>query len=318
MSIQTENGKAFEYACLNSLHSNLINQQQITIVQTNSVNIAINYYNGLSPDIRSRMDLAANAAIRVILRLEPQLQNPLDNIPLYLSIQEDATGITGDVRDVLFIRQQNGWEIGISCKHNHSGVKHSRLSRTIDFGQSWFGIPCSHNYFNIINPMFDQLEEMRTNGLLWRNVQNKEHRFYIPLLHAFINELTNLDTLNPGIIPTRLMEYLLGRNDFYKIITLDRRRTTQLQAYNIHGTLNRQAGNIRPLTPVQQLVMPTRFYNIAFKQGSSNTIEIVCDQGWTVSLRIHNASSRVEPSLKFDVTLKGIPPALYTHYESWD
>ena len=38
------------------------------------------------------MDLASNAAIRVLLRMEPQLENPCGNTPLYLSIQEDAAG----------------------------------------------------------------------------------------------------------------------------------------------------------------------------------------------------------------------------------
>lgn len=35
-------------------------------------------------------------------------------------------------------------------------------------------------------------------------------------------------------------------------------------------------------------------------------------------MRIHNASSKVEPSLKFDVQIKGMPPELYSHYEPWE
>lgn len=318
MGIQTKNGKAFEYACLNELCKNLVNQQQVIIISTSSLDIASNYYNDLSKTIKERMNLAASAAVRVLLRLEPQLSNSLDQNHLELSIQDDSKGISGDVRDVLCIKRLNGWEIGISCKHNHTAVKHSRLSRNIDFGNSWFSIPCSDNYFNDINPLFEELNEMKSNKILWRNIKDKEQRFYIPLLQAFISEIRRLDSNNPNIIPTRLMEYLLGRHDFYKIITLDKRYTTQIQAYNIHGTLNRPAGNVKSVTPVKQLNMPSRFFNIDFKPGSSNTIEIVCDQGWTISLRIHNASSKVEPSLKFDVKLEGVPPSLYTHFEPWE
>jgi len=268
--------------------------------------------------MQNRMNLGANAATKVILRLEPQLEAPLTNVPLYLSIQEDAMGIQGDVRDVLCIRRQNQWEIGLSCKHNHTAVKHSRLSKTIDFGDSWFGIPCSESYFNEIDPLFDKLEKLREQGELWRNIEDKEERYYVPLLTAFMRELERLDQNNQGIIPERLLNYLLGRNDFYKVITLDRIKVTQVQVFNIYGTLNRNAGRIRPIVNVPQLPMPTRFYNIGFKPSSGNTILVALDNGWTISMRIHNASSKVEPSLKFDIQLVGVPPSLYTQHEPWE
>ncbi len=31
------------------------------------------------------------------------------------------------------------------------------------------------------------------------------------------------------------------------------------------------------------------------------------DQGWQLSFRIHNASTMVEPSLKFDINIIGLP-----------
>lgn len=318
VSIQTELGKAFEYACLQSIYNELADSQDVVIEQNSALEIARQKYENATPDMQNKMDLGADAATRVILRLEPQLTTPLKNVPLYLSIQEDARGQQGDVRDILCIRRQNEWEIGLSCKHNHAAVKHSRLSRTIDFGELWFGIPCSESYFNEINPLFDELEELREQGELWRNISDKEERFYVPLLEAFIRELETLNQNNQGVIPERLLHYLLGRNDFYKIITIDNRRVTQVQAFNMYGTLNRNAGRERPLINVQQLPMPTRFYNIGFKPGSRNTVLVALDNGWTISLRIHNARTEVEPSLKFDVQLVGVPPLLYSHFEPWD
>lgn len=318
MSIQSSLGKAFEYACLQSIYNTLEGTQEIVVEQNSSLEIAREKYENASQDMQNKMDSGANAAIRVILRLEPQLTTPLSNVPLILGIQEDSMGQQGDVRDVLCIRRQNEWEIGLSCKHNHSAVKHSRLSDSIDFGDSWFGIPCTQDYFSEINQLFQELREMKENNLLWRDVENKEQRFYIPLLQAFMRELQRLDALHPGEIPNRLLHYLLGRNDFYKIITHDSRRVTQIQAFNIYNTLNRSSGNVRPLINIQQLTMPTRFFDISFKPHSGNTIIVTCDNGWTVSMRIHNASSRVEPSLKFDVQLTGVPPTLHTHYEAWD
>lgn len=317
MAIQTKMGKAFEFACLQSLYNHLLNDQTVIIDQTNALKTARESFNNADENMQRKMIEGANAATRIISRLEPQLENPLTNVPLFLSIQEDSAGIAGDVRDVVCIRRQNQWEIGLSCKHNHAAVKHSRLSPHIDFGSSWFGIPCSQNYFNEINPLFDELTELKNNGVLWRNIENKEQRFYIPLLQAFINELARLDTANPGIIPSRLLHYLLGRNDFYKVITHDRRRVTQVQSFNIYGTLNRSSGTSRSLINVPQLTMPTRFYDINFKPSSRNTILVACDNGWTISMRIHNARSLVEPSLKFDVGLTGVPPTLHTQFEPW-
>lgn len=317
MSIQTQHGKAFEYACLKSLNQALRNTQDVVIEHSSALQVAQERYENASVDMQNRMNLGANAATRVILRLEPQLTNPQDNVPLYLAIQTDAKGMAGDVRDVLCIRRQNEWEIGLSCKHNHTAVKHSRLSQTIDFGDSWFGIPSSQQYFDEITPFFDELREMRQNQLLWRDIDNKDERFYVPILEAFMRELDRLNQNNNENIPELLLHYLLGRNDFYKVITHDRQRVTQIQAFNIYGTLNRNAGSARSIVNVQELTMPNRFFDISFKPNSGNTIIVTCDNGWTISMRIHNASSRVEPSLKFDVRLTGVPPTLHSHHEAW-
>ena len=317
MGIQTSNGKAFEYACLHSLNSALSRTQQVVIEQNSALEVAMERYHGATGEMQNNMDLGADAATRVILRLEPQLTTPLTNVPLYLSIQEDARGQQGDVRDVLCIRRQNEWEIGLSCKHNHTAVKHSRLSQTIDFGYSWLGISCSQQYFDEITPLFDELQELRERGELWRKIEDKEERFYTPLLEAFMRELERLNHDNHGVIPEGLLHYLLGRNDFYKVITHDRRRVTQVMAFNIYGTLNRNSGRERAIVNVPQLPMPTRFYDIGFKPDSRNTVLVALDNGWTISMRIHNASSRVEPSLKFDVQLTGVPPALHSHHEAW-
>lgn len=307
MALQTEMGKAFEYSCLNALHLTLKDAQPVVIEQTAAVLTAKDFYYTAPSIDTTRMDMAAEAAVRVILRLEPQLLHAQGNTPLFLSLQSDARGKAGDVRDVLCIRRQNGWEVGFSCKHNHFAVKHSRLSNTIDFGKQWFGKVCSPEYFNEIKPLFTELAALRGQGALWNSIENKDSRFYIPLLNAFVTELKRLDKLYPHEIPSSLITYLLGRNDFYKIIAKDANATTEIQAYNIEGTLNRQACGVKPITKIPQLRLPEKIFDISLKKNSGNTVIITCDRGWAVSLRIHNASSRVEPSLKFDVNLIGTP-----------
>ena len=98
----------------------------------------------------------------------------------------------------------------------------------------------------------------------------------------------------------------------------DTRRYTQIEAFNINGTMGQREGREKPLVNVPVLRTPTKFYEIGFKDDSKNTIFVVCDQGWSVSMRIHNASSRVEPSLKFDVQLLAHPSSILTQIEPWD
>ncbi|MEG0900137.1 MAG: HaeIII family restriction endonuclease [Oscillospiraceae bacterium] len=323
--IQTANGKAFEYACVLALYNDLHELQQVQIEESPQLNTAKALYEAIEVDMRHSLDSASKAAVRVIKRLEPQLWNTDEkNEPLYLSIQPDSAGIKGDVRDVICLRMQNGWQIGFSCKHNHHAVKHSRLSDMIDFGKEWLEIPCSEEYFSKVVPLFTTLRTMRDESkaagkpVLWEEIEDKAENYYRPILQAFIDELQKINVENGGAVPEALIRYLLGRYDFYKVITDDRNRTTRVEAINIAGTLNVSAGKEKPIAKVPLLKMPTQFYHIGFKADSDNTIEVVCDEGWQISMRIHNASSRVEPSLKFDVQLISFPSSVYAQVEPWE
>lgn len=317
MPDQTKKGKAFEYACLKTLKDSLIKNQEVVVEYTSALETASSFYYASDKKTVSKMDKAAQAAVRIIIKLEPQLQHSDNNVPLYLSIQEDAQGMAGDVRDVLCIRKQNEWEIGLSCKHNHTAVKHSRLSYTIDFGAQWLGKPCSKQYFDQIKSLFDELNQLKNSGARWKDIPDKEDKFYVPLLNAFVSELNRLDSQYRGQVPPALLRYLLGKNDFYKIITNDSKKLTQIQAYNIFGTLNRHSKCAKPEMKVHQLKLPTRFFDTSYKPNSKNTVIITCDNGWALSFRIHNAKTLVEPSLKFDVQLIGVPQSLHTQIEPW-
>lgn len=319
---QTANGKAFEYACMLALYNALQISEDITVEDSPQMRTARKLYSNMPDDRKNKLLRAANAAAKVIIRLEPQLQYPQNNIPLYLSIQSDSKGISGDVRDVLCIRRQNLWQIGLSCKHNHHAVKHSRLSDTIDFGHEWFGIPCSRQYFSEIVPLFNELRRMRDDAknhgttALWADIPDKAEYYYKPVLQSFLDELSRLANSYPNI-PGAMIQYLIGRYDFYKVITDDSHETTRVEAINISGTLNRPSGQHKSIVDIPRLRLPSRFYHMGFKPGSANTVEVVCDEGWTISMRMHNASARIEPSLKFDVNLISLPGSMHAQVEPW-
>lgn len=318
MPSQLESGKAFEYALTNALYDAIKNGQQADLIKNNAYEVARRSYALFNEKERQNYNLAAHAGIRHILTIEPRLSNSISkDDKISILVQSDLVGIGGDVRDVIVARSEQNWEIGFSAKTNHSAVKHSRLSDNIDFGKSWLDMNCSMEYFSKVTKIFGELrylmEHARMKGevLKWKNLPRKQERFYKPILDAFTEELQKLNEKNP-IVPSRLLEYLLGRNDFYKVIKTASHTT--IQGFNLRGALNHNAKD-RKLSGVPKLKLPTRIKDVESRK--LNKVIITFDGGWSLSFRIHNASTAVEPSLKFDIQLDGIPPSLYTHREKW-
>ena len=243
------------------------------------------------------------------------MSNGIDsNDILQLEIVSDKAGQSGDVRDVLAIRSLQKWEIGISAKNNHRAVKHSRLSNDIDFGYKWLNIPCSIEYFDEIKPVFDNLAKIRTvskSTQKWETLGDYHKSIYVPILDAFRKELLRLDSDNFGIVAGRLIEYLVGRQDFYKVIK--GKNKVEIQAYNLHGTLNLPFENIKPKAKIQKLKLPNRLIEVVYQENSKTTLLVTLNEGWQISFRIHNASSRIEPSLKFDINLVSAPHSLFSN-----
>lgn len=312
MPTQTESGKAFEYAIVQSIYNDISIHHKASLVTDNAYLNAKKCYELHDTNEKEQYNKAANSAITHLVTLEPRLLHPLDkNDHLVVKIQEDRLGIQGDVRDILTIRTKQEWEIGISAKNNHEAVRHSRLSDNINFGQQWLGVSCSNEYFATITPIFKQLRQLKKDQIDWSQVENKDTNIYIPILNAFTTELTEINKNNPQI-PKKLLKYLIGNKDFYKIIK--RNTAIILQAFNLNGTLNQNAGTIRPQNRITKTPLPNSIMAIRYKDNSSNTIQIFLDEGWSLDFRIHNASTKVEPSLKFDITLKGLPSKLYTNH----
>ena len=57
----------------------------------------------------------------------------VDNHNVQLRLQVDGEDENGDVRDLVITRNNVCWEIGLSLKHNHFAVKHSRLAKKTRF-----------------------------------------------------------------------------------------------------------------------------------------------------------------------------------------
>lgn len=281
---QTDSGKAWEYglalqcAEMFNLHAQL--------AANSPRNRSEEAYNRLSTRDRRLVDRAANEAA-IFLRAHDERLVDAQRVVLQSNIQ----GQHGDVRDILI--QTSNETVGISAKHRHDALKHSRLSGSIDFGLLWYEVPCSATYWQTVFPVFDSLRDMQ--GKEWSDLPDKHDSYYRPILGAFIEEIKT------NACPSKMLRYLLGRYDFYKVIKEN--GNVSLQSFNIEGAL--RWGSRVPLS--------TAIVQLGMKPGSNTTAILHMDNGWQISFRIHNANSTIEPSLKFDVRLVGSPQVLSRH-----
>lgn len=315
MANQTINGKAFEYALLLEFYERLEVLTKITITENEPFTTAKKCFESFNETEQDTFRITASASINFLLDIEPRLSNGINEKDiLQIEIVSDKQGQTGDVRDVLLIRSLQKWEIGISAKNNHRAVKHSRLSAKIDFGEKWLGVPCSKIYFDEVNPVFEMLDSIKKKDKTtkWSFIENMHETVYMPILEAFRKELLRLDKSNPNVVAENLVQYLVGHQDFYKVIKGNKK--VEIQAYNLHGTLNLPFEKTKPKARIQRLKLPSRLIEVVYQNNSKTTLLVSLNEGWQISFRIHSAKSTVEPSLKFDINLVSAPHTLFTNH----
>lgn len=272
-----DNGRAYEYIFIKTLEQEIKKIRIVEIKKDCSYFSSEKSWNNISNNMQATLIKSSSSAIQKIFELEPLI---LENNPdvLILSIQNDSKGKEGDVRDILITRKNIQWEIGLSVKHNHFAVKHSRLSKSIDFGDKWFSMKCSDEYWKDIKPIFEYLDNEKNKFTKWSDLPAKENDVYIPLLKAFMDEVKRSNKANTNI-PCKMVEYLLGKFDFYKVISIDNKQITQIHSYNLRGKLNQPSKIKSSEIQVPIVKLPTRIACLDFKPNSNNTIELYLDEG---------------------------------------
>jgi hypothetical protein len=290
MVSQNESGRAFEYG----LAVSLSNQLPAPIRHDPSAVLAQRCFEKCSETEKENIVMAAGEASAFLIAHDARLSSPGCSI----KIQPDSAGERGDVRDIVVVNGNLREEIGISAKHRHRAVKHSRLSEQIDFGWEWFHVHCTAEYAHQVVPVFRELRTRQRRGENWSDIDNKWQLYYSPVLHAFMTEVQRLSEGHSREVAEGMIHYLLGRFDFYKVIKEN--GNVSITSFNLDGSL--KWGGRVPL--------PTRIIEIRQEPNRQNIVSVTFDHGWSVSFRIHNASKQVEPSLKFDINLEGVPPSL--------
>lgn len=155
-------GRAYEFACLNSLYLAISKIRSAQIVRNSSYTAAEKAWDTLSDADQTLYSLSAQSTIKTIFSLEPNIVEQTDDM-LQLYIQIDKRGCIADVRDIIIERKDIVWEIGLSIKHNHADAKHSRISHTHKWSKSWYGIDCSESYKQEVKDVFDFLKQAQKN-----------------------------------------------------------------------------------------------------------------------------------------------------------
>ena len=101
--------------------------------------------------------------------------------------------------------------------------------------------------------------------------------------------------------------YDIARNDF----------TTQ-EAKDLANKIQEGVTKLKPSIEVPLVSLPTRIVKLDFVPGSTNKVELYMDEGWQFTFRIHNAATKVEPSLKFDIQIVGMPTSIICIDCAWN
>lgn len=310
MSKQNESGRAFEFAVITALVEACRQQVEISLTETSALANAQSAFCNSSIDKQREMQLAAAAGIETVCLLEPRLFAGALIHPLTAFLQEDNAGQKGDPRDVVV--QRGDWTLGLSAKHESSWIKSPRLSNLASFGAKWLGVDCTPDYVAAITGAFAVVHSYP--GMNWNELPDGvKPAIYKAVLDAFSAELLRLELLHGEIIPQKLMRFLLGNHDYYRLSRLG--ATTQLQPFNIYGSLAKKAGTRGPITRIEQLPLPTRFLKL--EAHSWDRLRMYFDAGWQIEMRVHNKDREIKQSLAFETEIIGQPSGLLTLLMPW-
>lgn len=351
------NGKAFEYAVLtelyNALRRNGWEKEQLEYQEDKNLdNIQRAYQMAESEDEEYAAEeetegayaekgqcnafrRAAWAAARYLLMAEPVLQCP-KNLFGVLAAMPDSAGIKGDVRDICVRIYQDKTmtkkvgEIGISCKNNHEAVKHPRITEDPDFAKEWTKgkFACSKTFMDEMEKLQDLIDVYAQRHKTWAEVDEKMDTVYHPVVKLFAEEIRRLGTApadasakqreSAGEFTRLFFEYMFGTQDFYKVIKEDASKSTKIYPYNMHGSLMKSFRDKKSMQSAQCIAMPQEIVDVRVKPQSKTTMEIFFDQ-WIISMRLHNADSRIrKTSLKFDVQIKAQPKKIMGTMLPWE
>ena len=255
-------------------------------------------YADLDPGLQEVFSKDAVSLLGHVLQLEGIPQGERGWSARFL---DDSCAREGDVRDIVISKGDR--EVGISCKSNHKAFKNSRISPKSSLRVAWRLSPLSASdlrYVRELGRLFDDLESQPFDR--WSDLSARRKQVFCDAcISAFHKEIRHLvHEEGESKISRGLVRYFLGSKGYYKCVVSE--RGSFLQAF----CFGRSA--------VARISLPRRLVALDFPPGRHGVLHIHFDRGFSFSLRLHNASSNYERSLKFDIQALALPQSLYTHH----
>lgn len=311
INLKERNGHAWEFAIILAAKNFLTeNGNSFLIHKNDTYNICENHFLFLSINEQCEYNEMAKQAVFYVCEREPKLKYPTnDKLELTLQSDDKGKGKTGDVRDIVFIRSSQGWEIGISAKHNSNEIKGNRIPTNGNLFKN-FGFEPSISYQN----NFIKINEFLSNksGQKWSNLLDSETEYIYSLaLNIIVNEFNVLCT-NDNFAASVCSYYLANKNH-WKISKFN--KSLIIEAINFCGTLNKPSDNILPIEIIKLISLPKKILKCGIlpqKKSLTNTMFIEFDNGLMLTGRIHNGDTNIKiGGLKFTVEIINYPIDYY-------
>jgi hypothetical protein len=301
-----EQGRAFEFALISELAREIAKVREVSVEKNVSYATAQSSWKTVGVPRQKTLKKSASECALSLFELEPRILEKGKDV-LKLTLQTDEEGLTGDFRDLLLTREKVKWEIGLSVEHSDFDVVHTKMAKTLNFAKKWYGLDCSQEYWNDISQIFTYLKAETKLRTRWIALPFRERDIFIPMFRAVAEEIQRHYRVSGSMFVQRVVEHLMGRFDFYKIPSPDENGETQIQAFNLRGTLNKPAGKAKLRKVVPETEIPARILSLDFKPESGDTLEMFLEGGWQIDFHINSKNPIVEVNLRLDIQIMRLP-----------
>lgn len=189
----------------------------------------------------------------------------------------DKSSNQGDVTDIRI--SSNSFCINLSIKHNHQALKHQRPASTVQHCGYPKASPEDVKFRQKYSQIIQDFRKISQGYNLFRDLEPSVifDLLYTPICLLVSGSISTL--CKSALTANHLFTFLTGNTDFYKVILPAQQNCIKIQEF-IH------------IAPVESVL----------SAGDRNYVYLNFSNGWELALRLHTASSRIQPnpSLKFD------------------
>jgi len=113
--------------------------------------------------------------------------------------------------------------------------------------------PVSKEYWDNITPIFKELRDRKRETV--KEFKNYHEKIYVPVLEVFQNELLKIcKNKSQKEVTGKLIKYLLGKEDYYKVIK--KNQLVQIHIYNVNWKLGFSEEVLKSSYNQDKLILP--------------------------------------------------------------